>query len=83
MNAKVRLFDYDPTTEIGTQVGEHVCELHNSDGFATGLGPGGGVLQNDSYAFASIAETPGEVVITMWARLYKTSFCKFFIPEAE
>ena len=83
MNAKVRLFDYDPTTEIGTQVGEHVCELHNSDGFATGLGPGGGVLQNDSYAFASIAETPGEVVITMWARLYKTSFYKFFIPEAE
>ena len=77
--AKVRLFDFDPTTEIAVQVGEHVCIAHTNEFMSDAFGSS--VLQNDGYMFTNVVEIPGEVVVIIYGRVFKVTFCKFFIPE--
>jgi len=78
--AKVRLFDYDPTTEIATQVGEHVCVLRDA-----GDGPDVSIeaLRHDYYLIAEVIETAGSATIALYGPLYRTTFCRFYFAEEE
>ena len=81
--ARVKLFEYNPATEIATLFGEHVCVLHTNE-FMPNIGPGSAeVFANDYYIFSSVTEITGAVIVTLHGRLFKSDFCKFFIPEEE
>ena len=76
--AKVRLFDYDPATEIGRQIGDHTCPLRT-----TGDGPDEfkATLQDDLYLIPTVIELPGSATVVLNGLLYRTTFCKFFFAE--
>jgi len=76
--AKVRLFDYDPATEVATQVGEHVCVLRT-----TGDGPDVSIeaLRHDYYLIAEVVETADSATIVLHGPLYRTTFCRFSLAE--
>ena len=76
--AKVRLFDYNPATEVAVQVGEHVCVLHDS-----GDGPGVSVeaLRHDLYIIAEVVETTDSATVVLYGPLYRTTFCRFSLVE--
>jgi len=76
--AKVRLFDYDPTTEIAVQIGEHTCVLHDA-----GDGPAVNVtaLAHDLYLIAEVAETADSATVVLYGPLYRTTFCRFSLVE--
>jgi len=74
------LFDYDPTTEIAQQVGDHTCVLREA-----GDGPPSyaGTLQNDLYIVPTVIEVPGSATVVMNGLIYRTTFCTFFFGEEE
>jgi len=76
--AKVRLFDYDPATEVAVQIGEHVCVLRT-----TGDGPDVSIeaLRHDYYLIAEVAETADSATIVLHGPLYRTTFCRFSLAE--
>ena len=76
--AKVRLFDYNPTTEIATQIGEHTCVLRDA-----GDGPDNSVnaLQHDLYPVAEVIETAESATIILHGLVYQSAFCQFFFAE--
>ena len=76
--ARVRLFDYDPATEIARQVGDHTCVLRES---GDGPGTSAGNLQNDLYLVPTVVELPGRATITLYGILYRTTFCTFYFEE--
>lgn len=76
--ARVRLFDYDPATEIAQQVGDHTCELRDAgDGPATLKA----TLQNDLYLVPTVVEAPGSATVILYGILYRTTFCTFYFEE--
>lgn len=78
--ARVRLFDFDPTTEIAQQVGDHTCVLREA-----GDGPSisAGTVANDLYNVPTVIEAPGSATVVLHGILYRTTFCTFFFGEEE
>lgn len=80
--AKIRVFQYDPATEVAIQEFEHVCVLHtHADLPHTGTEGVRVITDSDTYIMAEIIEegTIGTVILHM--PVYKVSFCQFTLPE--
>jgi hypothetical protein len=75
--AKVRVFEYDPATEVGTQIFEHVCALHTD----TDIPRTTWVTNNDLHLIAEIVETDTTGTVVLHGPIFKTAFCRFALPE--
>lgn len=75
--ARIRVFDYDPTTEVAVQVYEQTCILHTDEDIAQTFW----VLSNDYYINATISEVDGIATVVLHGPVFKTTFCKFSVPE--
>jgi hypothetical protein len=77
--ARVRLFDYNPATEVAVQIGVHTCVLRD-----TGDGPNNSIEagRHDLYLNAEVIETAETATIVLYGPVYRVSFCQFLIPEA-
>lgn len=76
--ARVRLFDYDPATEIARQVGDHTCELRDA---GDGPSASAGTVQNDLYLVPTVVELPDSATIILHGVIYHTTFCTFYFGE--
>jgi hypothetical protein len=75
--AKVRVFEYDPAFEVGTQIFEHVCALHTD----TDIPRTPFVISNDLHLIAEIVEIDTTGTVVLHGPIFKTAFCRFGLPE--
>jgi hypothetical protein len=78
---KVRIFDYDPATEVAVEVVEQQCTMISHENVTPLMRQQPEAVQSLAKITAEIVETDGVALCVLHGMLFKIDFCRFEIPE--
>jgi hypothetical protein len=80
--ARVRVFDYNPATEIGIEYFRHTCLLHTSDNVPReNTSEEFDAYAADRFVTTTIVEADGYGTVVCYGQVYKSTLCRFRLPE--
>jgi hypothetical protein len=80
--ARVRVFDYNPATEIGIEYFRHTCLLHTSDNVPReNTSEEFDAYAADRFVSTTIVEADGYGTVVCYGQVYKSTLCRFRLPE--